>query len=44
MGEAKNIENLGEFQNQLNSNLSIENLRWSNTENGLLFTSQITEN
>ena len=44
MGEAKNIENLGEFQNQLNSNLSIENLRWGNTENGLLFTAQITEN
>ena len=44
MGEAKNIENLGEFQKQLNSNLSIENLRWSNTENGLLFTAQITEN
>jgi len=44
MGEAKMIENLGEFQNQLNTNLSIENLRWSNTENGLLFTAQITEN
>lgn len=44
MGEAKNIENLGEFQKQLNTNLSIENLRWNNTENGLLFTAQITEN
>ncbi|MQG18614.1 MAG: hypothetical protein FI687_02405 [SAR202 cluster bacterium] len=44
MGEAKNIENLSEFQKQLNNNLSIENLRWNNSENGLSFTAQITEN